>query len=262
MNQFLSLPERPEKPRSIGITNLLDNGVPMRFFRDVVESHCEYIDLIKFGWGTSLVTKDLQKKIEICLSNNIFYYFGGTLFEKAYVQKNIDGFLKFCESQKVEYIEISDGTIEIPMADRMNLIKDFKKNFRVMTEVGYKDHIRSQELNPSKWIEYMRNDFEAGAEKVITEARESGTSGICRSNGEVRYGLVEEILNSDLNISDVIFEAPNKTLQTYFLQKVGSNVNLGNISFHDVIGLETLRLGLRSDTLTLFEGKTKEEVVI
>jgi phosphosulfolactate synthase len=253
MNEFLDLPQRPNKPRQTGLTCLIDNGVSTQFYSDVLESHSGLVDFVKFGWGTGLVTKDLQKKIDIAHKHNVNYFFGGTLFEKAFLQNKVDAFISYCKNHGAQYVEISDGTVEIPLNQRTELIQKMSEDFKVITEVGYKDGERSQEFHPSQWIKYIESDLKAGATKVITEARESGTSGICRSNGEVRYGLIEEILASGLDLTRIIFEAPNKNLQTYFLRKVGFNVNLGNISFHDVIGLETLRLGLRSDTLSLFE---------
>ncbi len=250
---FIKLPNRASKPRTFGLNFLLDNGLPTQKFIDVIESHSELIDSVKFGWGTALVTKDLMTKVSCLRKNGIGYQLGGTLFEKAVIQGKVGEFVSFCKKIEVPYVEVSDGTIEMPIQDRRNYIKELSKEFKVLTEVGYKDVERSKLLSPSSWIDLMKSDFESGAVYVITESRESGTSGICRENGELRFGLIEEIRASGLDLNKIVFEAPNKSLQTYFIKKMGANVNLGNISFNDVVALETLRLGLRSDTLYFFE---------
>lgn len=251
----LLLPIRLTKTRHHGITILIDSGLPTDYFRDVITSHHSMIDFVKFGWGTSIVSQNLQEKIRHLQDYNVDYFFGGTLFEKYVLQDKVQDYIEFCLSSGCKYTEISNGTIDLSNEEKCSYIERFSKHFEVFSEVGYKDSDRSLNLHPAKWIEYIRMDFEAGATKVITEARESGTSGICRSNGEVRFGLIEEIIESDLDSRRVIFEAPNKELQTYFIQRLGSNVNLANISFEDIVSLETLRLGLRSDTLLDFDGR-------
>jgi phosphosulfolactate synthase len=258
MNITLKLPYRELKNRKTGLTVLIDNGLPTNFFIDVINSHSNYIDLVKFGWGTSIVTEDIDKKIDSLNNKKIDFFFGGTLFEKFLYQNKIDDFYNFSKNKGAKYVEISNGTLDISNSEKAKFIRDFSKDFTVFSEVGYKDTLKSQELHPKKWIEYIQEDLSSGARKVITEARESGKSGICRENGEVRFGLIEEILDSDIDIKNLIFEAPNKDLQIYFIDKIGYNVNLANISFNDVIALETLRLGLRSDTFYTFEGKKDE----
>jgi phosphosulfolactate synthase len=254
---FLSLPARETKPRKTGLTVLLDNGVPTRQFIDTVDSFHEYVDLIKFGWCTSVLDGDLGQKIEHARRRGVESYFGGTLFEKALLQRKLEHFRGFCRDFGCRFVEISNGTIDLSNREKAAHIADFAKEFQVFSEVGYKDVQRSLELSPAKWIEYIREDLAAGAQKVIMEARESGRSGICRADGELRYGLVVEILDSGIPPERLIFEAPNKDLQVYFINRLGPNVNLANISFGDVVGLETLRLGLRSDTLLLFEERGK-----
>lgn len=253
-DQVLRLPQRSKKPRSSGLTILIDNGVPQRYFEDIIESCSPYVDLVKFGWGTSLVTPTLEAKVRCLRAHDVDYFFGGTLFEKFHIQGKVAAYREYCLRHGCRYVEISNGTVPMSNEEKDEYIHLFSREFRVLSEVGYKDSEKSLTLSPARWIEYMRNDLAAGAVKVITEARESGTSGICRSNGEVRFGLIEEILDSDLRTEDIVFEAPNKTLQTYFIHKAGPEVNLANIPFPDAIALETLRLGLRSDTLLLFEG--------
>jgi phosphosulfolactate synthase len=245
----LALPERPAKPRATGLTVLIDNGVPTHYFEDVIASAGHYIDFVKFGWGTALVTDDLDRKIEGLRARSVEYFFGGTLFEKYYSQGKVEAYYALCMAHGCKTVEISDGAVALTPAEKARYIRRFAREFTVLSEVGYKDSEKSQNLHPARWIEFMRADLESGAQYVLTEARESGTSGICRPDGTLRFGLIEEILASDLPAEAIIFEAPNKALQTYFIKRLGPNVNLANISFADPIALETLRLGLRSDTL-------------
>jgi len=249
----LNLPYRIQKPRDNGLNILIDNGYPLGYFQDIISSISSKIDFIKFGWCTSLITDNLQEKIDIANKFNIKYFFGGTLFEKYLYQNKILEFKKLLLKYRCEYMEISNGTIDITNKEKAGYIKEFSKDFKVLSEVGLKDSQKSEEMPPKKWIEYILEDLNAGSYKVITEARESGTSGMCRSNGDLRIGLFEEILDSGINMEDIIFEAPNKKLQIYFIKKLGTNCNLANIAFNDVIGLETLRMGLRSDTFFTFE---------
>ncbi|WP_067922518.1 phosphosulfolactate synthase [Alicyclobacillus shizuokensis] len=248
----LTLPERASKPRSRGLTLLIDNGVPLHHFQDVVESFDGFIDFVKFGWGTSVITKHLTDKIRCLEEHDIGWFFGGTLFEKYVYQGKLAEYRRYLRQHGGRYVEISNGTIDLSNAEKAQYIREFSSEFTVFSEVGFKDGEKSIHLSPARWIEYIQEDLAAGAFKVITEARESGTSGICRSNGEVRYGLIEEIADSGIDLDKVVFEAPNKTLQTYFIRLFGTNVNLGNVAFDDAVALETLRLGLRSDTLLQF----------
>ena len=255
---FLQLPIREIKPRSYGLTILIDNGTPTQHFFDVIGSHSDFIDIVKFGWCTALITKDIDRKIEYLLSKGIKFYFGGTLFEKALQQKKLDWFYTYLKNYHCRYVEISNGTIYLTNKEKAQYISDFSQEFEVFSEVGYKDAQRSLDLPPEKWVEYILEDMEAGAVKVITESRESGRSGICLPNGSIRCDLIQQIFNSGINLENLIFEAPNKSMQVYFIKQLGANVNLANIPFDDIIGLETLRLGLRSDTFNLFEGVINE----
>jgi len=250
---MLNLPKRELKPRDMGLNILIDNGYPLIYFKDVVESMSTKIDFVKFGWGTSIITENLEEKIVILKNNNIKYFFGGTLFEKYLYQNKLNEYRNFLEQHDCRYMEISNGTIDISNHEKSKYIREFAIDYQVFSEVGLKDSVKSEEMSPKKWIEYIQEDLDAGAVKVITEAREGGTSGMCRSNGDLRIGLLEEIIESNLDISNIIFEAPNKKLQIHFIKKLGSNCNLANIAFSDVIGLETLRFGLRSDTFFVFE---------
>jgi len=248
----LRLPERAVKPRSSGLTIVIDNGAPTQYFQDIVQSMGNLIDFIKFGWGTSVVTRDLEAKIACLQDNGVDYFFGGTLFEKFYQQGQLDAYKSYCYSYGCKYVEISNGTIGLSNRDKAACIREFAPEFQVFSEVGYKDTERSINLRPAKWVEFIHEDLDAGAFKVITEARETGTSGIVRPDGELRFGLMEEIFDA-VDADHMVYEAPNKTLQTYFISRLGPQVNLANIALHDPIPLETLRMGLRSDTLMLFE---------
>lgn len=250
---FLVTPKRSTKPRDYGITSLIDNGVPTKYFMDVIESDAHLIDVVKFGWCTSLVTKDIEKKIECLVNNNVEYYFGGTLFEKALSQNKIDELYKFLKHYNCKIMEVSDGTLTIPMQDKAKHISEFSKEFYVLSEVGKKDIQEADHMPISQWIDEILHDLAAGAKKVILESRESGKSGICDAQGNLRADLVSSITKSKFRASDAIWEAPNKMLQTSLISSIGPNVNLANIAFGDVIGLETLRLGIRSDTFHLYD---------
>lgn len=237
---------------------LIDSGTPTSYFKDVVESSADLVDFVKFGWGTSLVTRDIHLKIDVLQHHGVEYFFGGTLFEKFHLQGKTEEYAAYCRDFGCRHVEISNGTILLPDDEKSRLIGRFAGEFRVFSETGYKDPERSINLRPAKWIEYLKRDLAAGASYVVTEARESGTSGIVRMDGEVRYGLMEEIFDA-VDVDRIVFEAPTRPLQTYFIRRLGPSVNLANIPFGEAIGLETLRLGLRSDTLTLFEsGQTQE----
>lgn len=251
----LELPTRAAKPRVKGLTMMVDGGLPTRGFEDIVESGAEYLDFVKFGWGTAIVTNDLRRKIDICDAAGVDYYFGGTLFEKFVVQDRFDDYREFCESWNCRYLEVSNGTISLSAMEKVGYIRKLADDFRVISEVGFKDSQRSEQLSPDRWIENIHDDIDGGAFLVTLEARESGRSGICRANGELRCGLIEEILESDVPVDRLLFEAPSTELQSYFVRRVGADVNLGNVASTAVIGLETIRLGLRSDTLECFEAR-------
>lgn len=250
----LDLPDRTSKPRQQGLTMVIDSGMPTATFDDAMSSNATYIDVVKFGWGTAMVTADLDLKIATLRRNDIRFSFGGTLFEKFAVQGRFDAYLDLCRTSGADLIEVSNGTIPMSNASKAAYVaKCVDAGFEVVSEVGFKDADRSQRLSPKQWVDCINEDLDAGASLVITEARESGRSGICRPDGELRWGLIEDILSSGISVEQLLFEAPTKDLQTHFVTRVGTNVNLGNITPFDVIGLETLRLGLRSDTLEHFE---------
>jgi len=243
------LPERPAKPRLTGFTMVMDKGLSLRQAEDFMESGAEYTDIIKLGWATSLVTPKLEEKLAIYRSYQVPFYFGGTLFECFLVRNALDDYKKLLNRFKIEHVEISDGSIEIEHEKKCEIIADFAKDFRVLSEVGSKD--AEKIIAPYKWIHMMLDEISAGSERVIAEARESGNVGIFRGTGEVRSGLVDEILTKVPN-EKIIWEAPNKSQQTWFIKFAGPNVNLGNIAPSEIIPLETLRIGVRSDTFHEF----------
>jgi phosphosulfolactate synthase len=252
-SQWLDLPVRPAKPRTNGLTMVIDNGVPTRYFEDAVASASEHIDIVKFGWGTCLVTADLDRKVDAVRSHGIKFCFGGTLFEKFVVQDRFDAFVEWCRQWRCDLVEVSNGTIPLSNADKASYIRRCADEFRVTSEVGFKDAARSDRLSAAQWIDCIGEDFDAGANYVITEARESGKAGTCRPDGRLRDGLIEAILAAGYDPDRLIFEAPTKDLQAAFVTMLGPNANIGNVALGDVIGVETLRLGLRSDTLMHFE---------
>ncbi len=249
----LHLPHRSTKPRTSGVTMMIDGGLPRRHFRDVIESAGEYVDYVKFGWGTAIVSPTLCEKIDVLRHHDIGFYFGGTLFEKHVLQDRFDEYRALCAAYSCTAVEVSNGTIDLSNAEKAGYIRKLSDSFNVISEVGFKDGERSENLPPSRWIEYIHEDIDAGASLVTLEARESGRSGICRPDGRLRYGLIEEVLSCEIGPDRLLFEAPSSALQSYFIARLGPEVNLGNIAATDVIGVETLRLGLRADTLLCFE---------
>ena len=232
---------------------VIDKGLPLGHFTDVIESHGAHIDFVKFGWGTSVVTNNFAVKLDVLREAGIDFYLGGTLFEKYVVQDRFDEFRTLCTGYRCHFVEVSNGTIDISNDDKAEYVKRLSDDFSVISEVGSKDQATSDTMAPNKWIQYIQADLDAGAVLVTLETREGGKGGICRSNGELRYGLIEEILSAKIDHNRLLFEAPSTELQTYFVQRVGPDANLGNISISDIIPLETIRLGLRSETLLEFE---------
>ena len=249
----LTLPERPAKPRETGLTMVIDGGLPLGQFTDLISLGADYIDSVKFGWGTALVTNCLRDKIGVLAANDIDFYFGGTLFEKFVLQGRFEDYRRFCDEYGARHVEVSNGTIEMSNAEKAGYIRKLVSDFTVVSEVGYKDPTRSELLPPSEWIACIKEDLDAGAALVTLEARESGRSGICRPDGALRYGLVEDVLSAGIAGGSLLFEAPTTALQAHLITRIGPDVNLGNVPAQGVIGTETLRLGLRADTLTAFE---------
>lgn len=243
------MPERSQKPRNGGLCMVMDKGLSIREVEDFLEVASSYTDIVKLGFGTGILTPKLDLKLKLYRDAGIPVYFGGTLFEAFVVRDQLDDYRRLLEKTGVTYVEVSDGSLELPHDKKCEIIADLAKNYTVLSEVGSKD--ADKIIPPYEWIEQMEAELAAGAWKVIGEARESGTVGIFRNTGEVRSGLVAEIIRK-IPINDIIWEAPQKAQQVWFLQLHGSDVNLGNIAPNEVIPLETLRLGLRGDSFHFF----------
>lgn len=225
---------------------VLDKGLSSREAEDLLEVSSDFIDIVKLGWGTAVISPHLVKKLDIYRQAGIPVYFGGTLFEAFYLRNQLNVYRDVLTQLGISVVEVSDGTVEIEQSEKLEIISRFAEDFTVLSEVGSKD--QEEILPPYKWVQMIESELAAGSSMVICEARESGTVGIFRPNGEVRSGLVDEIVDL-VGMERVLFEAPRKAQQVWFLQKFGPNVSLGNISPSEVLPLETLRLGLRADTL-------------
>ncbi|HEY8783578.1 MAG TPA: phosphosulfolactate synthase [Mucilaginibacter sp.] len=246
---MINLPDRVAKPRNSGITMVMDKGLSLRQAEDFVEVAGAHTDIVKLGWATSFVTPNLEEKLNIYRQAGIPVYFGGTLFEAFIIRNQFDDYCRILDKYKMRYVEVSDGSIEIEHEVKCEYISKLSKQLTVISEVGSKDVQKI--FAPYKWIKLMQAEIEAGSWKVIAEARESGNVGIYRDSGEVRQGLVDEIL-TQIPEESIIWEAPQKAQQVWFIKLIGANVSLGNIAPIDVIPLETLRLGIRSDTFDFF----------
>ncbi len=243
---FLDLPPRDPKPRERGLTHVIDKGLNLREIEGLFDTAGDYVDVVKLGWGTSYVTQNLEKKIALYRSFETPVVCGGTLFEAVYARGKLDEYKKWLSDHRFSHVEISDGAIEIDRDRKLELIAEFARDFSVLSEVGSKDP--DVVFAPYQWVQWIKEELDAGAVKVITEAREGGTSGIFRKDGDMRTGLLEEIAH-EISLDDLLFEAPQKDQQAWFIRHLGPEVNLGNIPPEEVIPLETLRLGLRSDTM-------------
>ncbi len=250
MNFNLSqIPDRNTRPRIAGLTMVMDKGLSVEEAKNFMSVAYPHVDIIKLGFGTSFVTPSLEEKLEVYRKYDVPVYFGGTLFEAFLVRNQFDDYIAICKNYGISYVEVSDGSINIPHAEKCGYIEKLTQYGTVLSEVGSKDaaHI----IPPYKWIELMRAELNAGATYVIAEAREAGNVGIYRGSGEVREGLVQEIL-TQIPSEKVIWEAPQKAQQLYFIELLGCNVNLGNIAPSEILPLETMRIGLRGDTFHLF----------
>ncbi|KUG06407.1 phosphosulfolactate synthase [Solirubrum puertoriconensis] len=250
MNYDLTqIPERTEKPREQGFTMVMDKGLSVREVEDFLEVGAAYTDIVKLGWATSFVTPNLRPKLEAYKAAGIPVYFGGTLFEAFIIRGQFDDYRRLLDQFGMEYAEVSDGSIELDHDQKCEFIRQLSGQVKVLSEVGSKD--AEKIIPPYKWISQMQTELEAGALKVIGEAREGGNVGLFRSTGEVRSGLVEEILTK-IPSERILWEAPQKAQQVWFVKLLGANVNLGNIAPSEVVSLETIRLGLRGDTFSHF----------
>jgi phosphosulfolactate synthase len=243
---FLSLPDRPAKPRQRGVTHVIDKGLPLQAVEGILDTSGDMIDIVKLGWGTAYVTGNLRDKVALYRSAGIPVVLGGTFWEVCAIQNKLDEWRRWIAELGLRHVEVSDGTISISHATKLEHIARLSQDFVVLSEVGSKD--LATVIAPYRWVELIEAELAAGAWKVITEARETGTAGIFRGDGEVRMGLIDEIVHA-IDPDRLLFEAPQKAQQVWFIRKFGPNVNLGNIPPDEVIPLETLRLGLRADTL-------------
>ncbi len=246
---LIDLPQRPVRPRQEGLTLMLDKGLAPRQVEDFLEVAGEYVDIVKLGWGTGAITPSLERKLNIYREAGVPVYFGGTLFEAFYLRGQLGSYRQILSRLRIEHVEVSDGSVEMPHESKLRCIRELSQDFTVLSEVGSKD--ADKIMPPYRWVQLIQAALEAGSWKVICEARESGTVGLFRGNGEIRSGLVDEMVDL-VDRNKLIFEAPQKAQQVWFIRHSGANVNLGNIAPDEVLPLETLRLGLRADTLFEF----------
>ncbi len=244
-----NIPKRTKKPRESGLTMVMDKGLSVREAEDLVESGAECVDIVKLGFGTAYVTPNLEKKIAVYRSAGLPVYFGGTLLEAFIIRDQFDDYRKLLDKFKMTHAEISDGSISLSHSKKCDFIKKLSKQVTVISEVGSKEE--GIIIHPNKWIEMIEKELSAGAWKVIAEARESGTVGIYRPSGKAHVVLINKII-AKISPNKIIWETPAKSGQAYFIKLLGANVNLGNIAPNEVLALESLRIGLRSDTFFEF----------
>ncbi len=249
MEDFLDLPERPSKPRSYGVTHVIDTGLSTVEAEGLVASAGAYVDLVRLGWGSAYVTRDVRRKIAAYTGEGIPVMLGGTLTELAWLRGKVDGLRAWLSDLGLEHVEVSSGTVDIPSEEKLELISSLARDFTVFAEVGEKDPAAL--VAPYRWVAMIKEALSAGAVQVVCEGRASGDAGMYRPDGEARTGLIDEITH-EIELNRLIFEAPQKHQQVWFIQQFGPTVNLGNVLPADVISVETLRLGLRADTLELF----------
>lgn len=243
------MPERPAQPREKGLTMVMDKGLSLREAEDLCDISAPYCDLIKLGFGTSIITNKLREKINLYKSAGLKPYFGGTLFEAFAVRNMFDEYRRFLEDYQMEMVEVSDGVMELDHELKCSYIRTLSKEYTVLSEVGSK--LKGKEISNDQWIAFMKTELDAGAWKVIAEARESGNMGIYNDDGSANMELIFDIKKA-VDPDSILWEAPLKSQQVWFIKLLGPNVNLGNIATNEVIPLETLRLGLRGDTLLTF----------
>lgn len=250
----LDLPRRTRKPRDHGLSNLVDSGYGLANLRDVLSVTAPYVDIVKLGWASAYITSNLAEKVALYRDFDIRVCFGGVMFELSWWQNKAEDYAHWLQDLGVDLVEVSNGSLPIDEADKRRMIAFYeRRGFTVLSEVGSKD---VQVVSPpERWIECIAADLESGAWKVITEGRADASAGIYMPDARPRDSLIDAILDSGLPSEALIFEAPHKAQMSYFIKRVGSNVNLGNIPLGEVLNLETLRLGLRGDTIEHFHAK-------
>jgi phosphosulfolactate synthase len=250
MKNILSyIPERPSKPRDSGLTMVMDKGLSIREAEDFMSVGSEYTDFVKLGFGTSLITPGFEKKLKVYKKAGCIPYFGGTLFEAFIIRNMFQDYLKLINELEIELVEVSDGSYDIPHRAKLEYISTLAKRGKVISEVGSKK--KDVVYAPDQWVAMMKSELNAGSAKVIAEARESGTIGIYNDDGSINMPLIKEI-SEHVRLENVIWEAPLKSQQAWFINNFGANVNLGNIAPNEIIPLESLRRGLRGDTFFQF----------
>jgi phosphosulfolactate synthase len=243
------IPERSSKPRKSGLTMVMDKGLSIREAEDFMSVGSEYTDFVKLGFGTSLLTPDFEKKIKIYKKAGTIPYFGGTLFEAFIIRDMYEEFVRFVEENEIDLVEISDGSYDIKHSRKLDYISQMAKRVTVISEVGSKK--KDVVYSPDEWVAMMKSELDAGSVKVIAEARESGTTGIYNDDGSINHSIICTI-SDNVKLENVIWEAPQKSQQAWFIKHFGANVNLGNIAPTEIIPLESLRCGLRGDTFFQF----------
>ena len=243
------LPERPRKPRNSGITMVMDKGLSLREAEDFMSVGSEYTDFVKLGFGTSLVTPGLEKKIIVYKKSSVIPYFGGTLFEAFIIRNMFSEFIEFLDKHEIDLVEVSDGSYDFEHKRKLEYIRQLAKRGTVISEVGSKK--KEVIYSPDEWVTMMKSELDAGSAKVIAEARESGTTGIYNEDGSINSKIINAI-SDHVKLENVIWEAPMKSQQAWFIKHFGANINLGNISPAEIIPLESLRCGLRGDTFFQF----------
>lgn len=249
--EFLTLPKRTTKERTFGITSIADFGTPIGELEHILNDYHEYIDIAKVGIGSAYVTPNLKQKLDLYNRFDVKPYCGGTLFEKSFYQRKVPEYIRYLQKLQIDWIEISCGTMDIPLESRLAMINELKHDFHVIAEVGSKDSSNTMPIET--WQKEINCLLDAGCEYVITEGRDSGTAGIYKQNGEVKKDLIQNMLKN-IDYRKIIFEAPNPRSQMFFINEIGANVNLGNVKPQDVLALEAQRQGLRSETFYLEEG--------
>ncbi len=250
------IPERTVSPRQSGVTMVMDKGIPLQHAEAFIDNCSDFVDIVKLGFGTSMISKNLDAKIALYKKAGMRVYVGGTLFEAFIIRNKFDDYCKYVDKLKLDHVEVSDGSISMDHNEKCEYINKLSKRFTVLSEVGSKEE--GIIIHPNKWTSMMRKELEAGSWKVIAEARESGNVGIYHRNGSAHTMLVNKII-AKVKPEDILWEAPQKSQQVWFIKQFGHNVNLGNISFDEVIPLETLRLGLRGDTFFSFLPKELQQ---
>jgi phosphosulfolactate synthase len=258
MKEILTqLPTRTKKPRENGVTMMMDKGISLREAEDFLSSNYEYTDIIKLGFGTSIITPNISDKIQLYQENGILVYAGGTLFEAFAIRNQLDDYKKYMDDIGLKMVEISDGSINMNHDKKCEMIANFSKDFKVISEIGTKES--SVEISSENWVKWMKNELSAGSWKVIAEAREGGNVGIYDRNSRIKSKLIDKIMQK-IPSEKILWEAPKKHQQSWFIKKFGANVNLGNITPEGIIPLECLRLGLRSDTFNNFFNLINEKL--